>query len=298
MLDELRLMAIFARTLELGSFRKAANELNLSPSVVSHHVAQLEKRLGVTLLYRSTRKLSATSEGKKLFGAAKMMIHVAVEGLESMTLYSSEPVGSLHLSVPSILARSFLVEDIAAFSKQFPKVKLMINFSDEKKDLIRDGFDLAVRIGDLDDSSMKSRKLFRIERKLIASAKIYEYRMPIKKPEDLQDQKWIGLRMLPNHRILIHRDGSKYKLEFNPSILVDSVDAACQLAKAGAGFATPPSFLIEQELQSNTLIEPLPNWSLQPLDTYILWHPNASETGLSVRFKNFLLGRQKLRTSK
>ena len=144
---------------------------------------------------------------------------------------------------------------------------------------------------------MKSRKLFQIERKLVVSAKIYKNRKPIKKPEDLRDQKWIGFRMLPNYRILTHEDGTKFKAEFNPTLLVDSVDAACQLAKAGAGFTTPPSFLIEQELKSGTLVEILPHWRLQPLDTYILWHGNASPSGLAVRFKDFLLNKQKLRSA-
>jgi DNA-binding transcriptional LysR family regulator len=295
MLNELRLMAIFARTLELGSFRKAALELNLSPSVVSHHVAQLEERLGVALLYRSTRKLSATNEGKQLFDAAQSMIAAATDGLESMTLYRNEPIGRLSISIPSLLTRSFLSNDIADFSKQFPKVKLLINFSDEKKDLVREGFDLAIRIGNLNDSSMKSRKLLQIDRKLVLSAKTFENRKPIKKPEDLQDQKWIGVRMLPNHRTLIHKNGTKYKVEFNPSILVDSVDAASMLAKAGAGFTTPPSFLVEQEILEGTLVEVLPDWKVQPLDAYLLWHPNASQTSLAMRFKDFLLNQQKIR---
>src|ERR1700722_10596823 len=103
MLNELRLMAIFARTLELGSFRKAALELNLSPSVVSHHIAELEKRLGVALLYRSTRKLSATAEGKHLFESAKTMLLAAEQGIEAIRMSAHEPRGNLSLTIPQIL---------------------------------------------------------------------------------------------------------------------------------------------------------------------------------------------------
>ena len=293
MLDELRLMAIFAKTLELGSFRRAAADLKLSPSVVSHHIAQLEKRLGVTLLYRSTRKLSATHEGMQLFRSAQSMLECASQGLSAMTYYSSEPSGTLKISAPAVLARSFLIGDLAAFSKQYPKIKLIVDFSDEAKDLIREGYDLAIRIGELEDSSMKSRKIFQIKRTLVINKASYENRKPIKKPEDLREHRWIGIHMLPNYRVFTHKDGTKKKIEFDPCITVDSVEAAFQLVKSGAGFSTPPSFLVEQEGSSSGLFQLLPQWSVQSLDTYILWHPNASETALASRFKNFLLERKR-----
>src|SRR6185437_2160385 len=154
MIDELRALAIFAKVVEAGSFRSAANALKLSPSVVSHHVAQLEERLGVALLYRSTRQLSLTSEGEKLFNSAKTMLSAAEEGLNSLAFRATEPIGKLNLTVPAMLTKSLLVADIIAFAKTFPKVVLSINFSDIQQELIREGIDLAIRIGDLKDSTL------------------------------------------------------------------------------------------------------------------------------------------------
>jgi DNA-binding transcriptional LysR family regulator len=239
----------------------------------------------------------ATNEGKQLFSSAKAMIAAAEKGLEAMHFHTKEPNGTLNLSVPSILTRSSLIEDIAAFSEKYSKVTLTISFSDEPKDLIREGFDAVIRIGQLEDSSMKTVKIFTIERKLVLSKKLLKNKPILKKPDELMNYKWIGFRMLPNYRVLIHRDGTKFKANFNPTIIVDSVDSACQLAKSGAGLFTPPSFLIEHELQSGALIEILPNWRLQSLDTYFLWHANASKTGLSSLFRDFLLDRQRFRTS-
>jgi DNA-binding transcriptional LysR family regulator len=297
MIDELRLMAIFAKTVELKSFRKAALQLKLSPSVVSHHITELERRLGVTLLYRSTRSLALTHEGQQLFQAAQAMISAAQEGLNTIAIQSKTPSGSLNLSLPAILTRSFLISDIAAFSEKYPKIKLNINLSDNEKDLIQDSIDLAVRIGELEDSPMKARHLFQIERKVVVSSKLYRNLSPIKKPEDLCNQKWIAFRHLPNFRSLTHRDGQKFRLEFKPSLLVDSVDGACELAKAGAGFTTPPSFLVEQDIRLGNFIEVLPDWRLQPLDAFLLWHPNTPKAGLPILFKNFLLAHKKLRES-
>src|SRR5579863_733071 len=120
MIDELRALAIFAKTVEAGSFRTAAKELKLSPSVVSHHIAQLEERLGVTLLYRSTRHLSLTQEGNKLFEHAKEMLLAAESGLNIITQQSSEPSGRLIITLPSFFTKSKLVKDIAAFAQTFP----------------------------------------------------------------------------------------------------------------------------------------------------------------------------------
>lgn len=115
------------------------------------------------------------------------------------------------------------------------------------------------------------------------------FKKRVQHPEELIHQRWISFRMLPNFRNFIHKSGTKYKLEYDPAILVDSVDAAYLLAKLGAGLTTPPSFLVEQDLQQGTLVEVLPDWHLPSLDTYVVWHPNASETALSIRFKDFLI---------
>lgn len=179
MIDELRALAIFAKVVETGSFRSAANALKLSPSVVGHHVSRLEKRLGVALLYRSTRRLSLTHEGEKLFTSTKAMLSAAEKGLDSVAYHASEPTGKLNLTVPAMLTRSPLVSDIAAFAKEFPKVALSINFSDIQQDLIREGIDLAIRIGDLKDSALKSKRLFTMKRKLVvAPALMNEHKSP------------------------------------------------------------------------------------------------------------------------
>src|SRR5580700_8826000 len=169
MIDELRALAIFAKVVEAGSFRSAANTLKLSPSVVSHHVAQLEERLGVALLYRSTRQLSLTFEGEKLFASAKSMISAAENGLNSIKHQTSEPSGKLNLTVPAFLTRSALVRDIAAFAKAFPKIALSISFTDVQQDVIREGIDLAIRVGELKDSALKSKRLYDMKRKLVVS---------------------------------------------------------------------------------------------------------------------------------
>ncbi len=108
MFDELKAIAIFAKTMETGSFRGCAKALGLSPSVVSHHIAQLEQKLGLTLLYRSTRKMSLTAEGEQLYEASKKMLEAIEHGLDSILPAAEKPSGTLKVSMPSILVRSGL----------------------------------------------------------------------------------------------------------------------------------------------------------------------------------------------
>ncbi len=288
MIDKLRALAIFAKVVEAGSFCAAANMLKLSPSVVSHHVAQLEEQLGVALLYRSTRRLSLTHEGEKLFTNAEAMLLAAEKGLNSIVYHASEPIGKLNLTLPAMLTTSPLVDDIAAFAKEFPKIELSISFSDIQQDLIREGIDLAIRIGNLKDSALKTKLLFTMTRKLVfAPAVISKHKLP-KHPMDLLQWDWIGLKMRPNTKIFINQKGKTCLINFEPRIVVDSVDAVRQLAIAGLGLATPPTFLVAQDIHHGYLIELIPEWQVESLPVYAVWPPNVSKESLTFRFMTFI----------
>ncbi len=293
MIDDLRALAIFAKVVEAGSFRSAANELKLSPSVVSHHVAQLEERLGVALLYRSTRQLSLTFEGKILFASAKSMLLAAESGLNSIAHQTSEPSGKLTLTVPALLTRSSLVKDIATFVKTFPKIALSISFSDIQQDVIREGIDLAIRIGDLKDSALKSKRLFDLKRKLVVSPDFMINHETPHSPKDLIQWDWIGLKMRANTKTLINQSGKTFSIDFEPRIIADSVDAVCQLAIAGLGLATPPSFLVAEDISQGRLVEPLPDWHAEPLPVYAVWPPNVTKESLTFKLIAFLETRKK-----
>lgn len=295
MIDELRALAVFARTVDTGSFRAAARELGLSPSVVSHHVSQLESRLGVALLYRSTRKLSLTDDGKRLFDSAQVALQAAEQGFNAIAGRSSEPAGRLTVTVPGFFARSALVDDLAAFAQAHPKVALSINFTDEKRDLIRDGIDLAIRVGALKDSALKSKKLFTLKRKLVASPSLAAAQKKPRTPADLESWEWIGLTMRPDSKTLVSRNGATQRVRFTPRVTVDSIDAACRLAIAGLGLATPPAFLAEEEIRAGRLVELLAAWEVEPLGVYAVWPQNAGRQSLTMRLLRFLEAREKER---
>ncbi len=288
MIDELRALAIFAKTVEAGSFRTGAKELKLSPSVVSHHISQLEERLGATLLYRSTRHLSLTQDGEQLFLAAKAMVEAAENGLNTIMHQSPEPSGKLVVTIPAALTRSALVKDLIDFAKIFPKIGLSISFTDLQEDLIRQGIDLAIRIGDLQNNTLKAKKLSEMKRTLIVAPSYLKGRKNPKKPQELMDLDWIGLKTRPDQRTLVNSAGKSFEINFKPRIVVDSLDAVREFAIAGLGLATPPTFLVEEDICQGLLVEPLPEWGIESLGVYAVWPPNASKESLTFRLIDFL----------
>lgn len=289
MIDKLRSMAIFAETIKQGSFRAAAKELKLSASVVSYQITQLEKSVGTALIYRSTRSLSLTSEGEVLYLHALNMIQAAHQGLNQITSQRKELRGTLTLSLPSALIKSDLSKKIAQFSKLHPCLNFKLFYTDDRQDLIHKGIDLAFRAGEMDDSNLMSKRIGEINRKLVCSYGFWkENKNPIS-PPDLTKLNWIKLDMLTNQRTLINSHGEKNVISFKSNISVNSVEAMTQLCINGAGVATPPDFLIENEIKNNILIELLTNWQVEPIPLYAVWPNNAFQNNNTKRLLDFLI---------
>ncbi|KLN59593.1 transcriptional regulator [Kiloniella spongiae] len=297
MIDELRAMAVFAKTVEVGSFRAASRELALSPSVVSHHVSQLEDKLGVALLYRSTRRLSLTDDGEKLFGYAKEMLALAENGFDAIAQRASEPMGKLNITLPAGFIHGPIVDDLASFAQIFPKINLSVSFSDHQQDIIRDGIDLAIRVGTIEDSTLKSKKLTDLRRKLVVSPDYYKKHPEPRKIQDLQGWDFIGLTMRPNNKLLTNESGKSVRLTYEPQIVLDSIHAVIQLARAGAGVITPPDFLVADDIEQGRMLELFPEWTVESLPVYVIWPPNAPREGLTHRFIDYLGGCEKKRRS-
>ncbi len=281
MIDQLRQMAIFAKTIDHGSFRGAARELRLSPSVISHHISALEEHLGVALMYRSTRKLTLTREGERLLGATRKMLEAAEGELLELTSQATEPSGELRLTAPSVASQSQLIDAIAAFSRAHPRVRLTVDFSDSRRDLIEDGFDIAIRMGFNAKNTATSRVLFHVERTLVGSTDFVASKSPVDNPKQLEDWKWLGLAPVQNVPLTFQK-GRARPVTIKPDILISSNDAQAlyRLARAGAGLAIIPEFLATSDLKSGTIEHVLPQWEVKPIDAFAVWPANAPKNGL------------------
>ncbi|WP_448547845.1 LysR substrate-binding domain-containing protein [Thalassotalea fusca] len=294
MIDDLKPMAVFVETIEQGSFRGAAEKLGLSPSVISHHISMLEKRLDCTLLYRSTRKLSLTDEGHVLFEHAQQMMQFAKSGLSKVSPKTDNPFGKLTLSVPTLLARSIFSSHLADFMAKFPNITLNIQCTDERINIIEHGIDVAVRLGTMQDSSLKALKVGEIARVLVcAPALIKQFGSPTH-PTELSNWPWLSLAMLKDSRRLIRYKGDsthvidECEVSFVGKHTINSVDYLSRLCECGAGVATPPLFMVDSLIRAGELVQLLPTWQVAPIDVHLVWPNNALPTSLSRLFIDFI----------
>lgn len=288
MIDDLRCIAIFAKVAEEGSFSAASRALGLSTSVVSHHVKVLETRHGVTLLRRSTRALSLTDEGTKLLRSAKRMVDAAEDGLNAIADTSIAPAGSFRITVPTFLANSAHESAIWQFSRHYPNVSTTVCSTDAPVNLIEEGFDLAIRLGKVADSSLASQKIGTFERCLVAAPAYLETIDLPTTPKDLVACNFVSLDTLPT-KFVLQRGSSKTTIHPSISNLhLDSIASARSALLAGLGMQRLPLSEVEDDLSVGRLVRVLPEWSLPTLKIYAAWPDSGQPRGLLRLFLEFL----------
>jgi DNA-binding transcriptional LysR family regulator len=294
MIDQYRTMAVFREVVAQGSFRGAAKMLSLSPSVVSHHVSQLEQHLGTALLYRSTRRISLTEDGADLYDATRRMVEAAEAGLDAIRNRAQQPMGRLRIAVPGAVFEAPSHGDhLIAFARQYPKVELSISYGDHKLELVGSKYDAAIRIGWVEDSRYKIRKLGELDRALVVAPSYLVDRPMPKQLDDLSGWDWIRLSQLPLERQLTGRNGDIPDLAPPISVEVDSVAALCHMARSGMGVAAIPRCLVRSDLAEGRLIVLSPDWELNPAPVQAVWPDNVSPESLTVRFVRFMAERMR-----
>lgn len=285
-------MAVFARVVDEGSFRGAARAIGVAPSRISQTVSDLEEYLGVTLLYRTTRKIALTNEGRIFYARVAEMLRSAEVGLNELNALSLEPVGALRVSVPAFMSSSRLSTAIARFIQLHPNVALSVCYSDHRLGLLEDGFDLNIRVGWLDDSSMMSRKLGQLERELVAGTDYALARPVPQRPADLEEWDWIRYQQRSDVIELTAPDGTAEKVTGGSQIQVDNVDALYHFATRNVGATILPSHLAERGIATGELVRLLPDWTLRPLGVFAVWPDTSRRENLTLLFVRFLAENQ------
>lgn len=288
MIDNLKSMAVFAIVVEEKSFRGAAARLSLSPSVISHHVSLLEKRLGVALIYRSTRAFSLTDEGKRFYKNAKAMLVSASDGLAEFSESSEQQLTQLRVAIPEMLSSTPLFNVINEFAQNNPGVQLLLTSSDIPTNLVKETIDVAIRIGKLQDSELKAKKIGEDQLSVVASPSYIKTHKKPKHPDDLSD--WTRIRFSPVPLEIELCKGSSCKSPDwkKVSVVSDSVHVVRQLTLAGIGVAGIPEQLIQDDLKSGRLKRVLPDWQGPTLDIFVVWHKNVSARSVTRSFINHM----------
>ena len=288
MIDKLRAIAIFSTVVDQGTFRAAALHLGLAPSRVSETISELEKDLGVTLLYRSTRQLSLTQEGRVLHEKAQAMLSTVESGLDAISPNSQDPQGALRVTAPAFMTQTAVMDDFASFARAYPKVDLRFDFSDAPRDLIGDGFDIAIRAGWLEDSELMTRNIGRADRLLVANQECLDHHGTPERPEDLEDWNWIRFSVRADQTVLTDANGKEVSVTGRSHITVNSADALYEFAARGLGVTAIPENLACRGFARGDLVHVLPDWSLKSLGYHAVWPDQSRRENLTTLFVRHL----------
>lgn len=253
-------MVTFAHVVQAGSFTAAGDRLRLAPSVVSKHVAKLEKDLGVRLLNRSTRSLSPTEAGQAYYAHCARIVEELTASEQAVARLQAEPQGHLRISCMNSVITALLAPMLPDFMRRYPKIELEIIANERMVDLAEQGFDLALRVTDGPAANLVARSLMPVRFQLCASpAYLEKYGRPQSLAE-LRHHRCLGYpASLAENWVFSHK-GQRVVCPVACSVQVNSVDVLRKLALADSGLALLPLFSVAQELKDGRLECLLPDY--------------------------------------
>ncbi len=284
-IDRLTGLIAFARAGSLGSYTAAARSLSISPSAVSKSIQRLEKQLGVSLFARTTRSLNLTAEGRDLHERALRLLHDAEEIEQAAKAARTEPAGTLRIAASLPIGLHVIAPALPRFRRLHPKVNIDLRLSDHIVDLIEGGIDLAVRIGDLSDSRLLSRRLLPHRLCCYASHQYLAERGPPTHPDKLEEHETVGMRYQSSGQIFRwpFRVGDR-EVEIVPSsgIVVDASEAVLAAIAAGAGIGMATSFMASTWVRRGALVPVLADYAVDRHNITALW-PESRRSNPAVR---------------
>jgi DNA-binding transcriptional LysR family regulator len=260
-MDRLTEMEAFVQVVDHGGFTDAARKMGMSKSAVSKHVSALEARLAVRLLNRTTRRVSPTDVGLAYYDRARTVLQDASEADSMVTAMQATPKGSLRISAPVSFGIRQLSPAIADFLCTYPEVDVNMVLEDRFVELVAEGFDMAVRIGVLEDSSLKARKLAEARGVLTASPGYLAQMGVPRSIDDLNEHRLLHYsnRATGNFWRLRGASGEERHVRVGGRLTANNGESLMKAAEAGLGIAQIPSFMACGPLADGRLVEVLPD---------------------------------------
>ncbi len=282
-MDRFQEMTVFTAVVEAGSFVGAAEALGISKAVASRLVAELESRLGVRLLHRTTRKLSLTEEGRTFHARCKAVLADVEEAEAEITARAGQARGLLKVNVPVTFGVRHLAPLWGDFMAANPEVSLDVTLSDRFVDLVEEGYDLAVRIGRLAHSSLISRQLSTTRMVVCASPRYLQAHGAPEHPEDLAGHAVLGYS-LSSTGDLWEFTGPEgpVSVKVQPRLRTNSGDTCVQAALHHQGLVLQPTFIVQEHLQSGALREVLLDYRSHELGIHAVY-PSRQHVAPKIR---------------
>lgn len=263
--------AVFVKVVQSGSFSRAARLLGLPTSTVSTRVSRLEKRLGMTLLQRTTRQLNLTEAGTVYFEHAVAGLDQILTAEAAITATHGDVTGLLRVTAPADIGDALLARLVNSVHQAYPKLRIDLMLMDRYVDLIKEGVDVAIRTGKLKDSSLIAKKIGTICWVLFASPDYLKSAPPLKKPQQLRDHKCLQFTRFSKEDWTISMKKGNITVPIQGDILVNDVDVIKAMVVAGQGVAMLPTYICHDEWKVGGLIRVLPGWQFKADPLYIVY---------------------------
>ncbi len=277
----------FVRVVESGSFTAAADALDTAKSAVSRRIAELEKRLGAQLFHRTTRRLNLTDSGRAFYEHAKRILEDLEEAESRVAQANCELSGRLRIALPMSFGLRHMSSAVCDFGEKHPRIRFDLDFNDRRVDLVQDGFDVAVRIGHLEDSTLVARRLFDARTVIVASREYLERRGEPVEPADLSRHDILAYSNVPVTDRWYWRDadGERRSVPVEVTLKANSGEYLCDAAVAGHGIVMQPTFIVHGHIARGELVPLLTGYAWPVSAAYAIYPPTRH---LSYRVRAFI----------
>ena len=282
---DLNLLQIFTAIAEHKSFTKAASQLKMDKSTVSSKLSHLEANLGVRLLHRSTRSVSLTEAGEGYLRYCQQIMETALEAQQFTANLGDEAVGLLRVSTTNYLAEHFIRTLIKPFIKENPKVEVELDLSYSSRDLIKDRFDVALRVGtgSLKDSNLVAKKIFEAELGLFCSPAFVKEHGELKRVEEMANFDFI--KYTNRSTFEVSQNGVIHEVVINSRFKINDILSTREAAVLGLGIAVMPKFIASEAVKNKQLVNLLADCHFPLITIYAVYH---SRKWMPAKLKSFL----------
>ncbi|MGB5557022.1 MAG: LysR family transcriptional regulator [Paracoccaceae bacterium] len=290
-MDRLTEMEAFATVVDQGGFTDAAKKMGISKSAVSKHVSSLEARLGARLLNRTTRRVSPTEIGLAYYDRARRVLNDAGEADSLVTAMQSAPSGLLRISVATDFGVNHLSPILGEFLQEFPDITVNMVLNNRYVELISEGFDMAIRIGELEDSTLRARKLTETTKRMVGSPEYFKKYGRPQKIDDLNEHKLLHYSNQANNAVwkLTAPSGEKRQVRTAGWLTVNDGQSLLNAAISGLGIAYLPSFLYAEALAQGLVEEAIPDLPIDTQGIYAVYPPGRFTQPKVRAFIDFLV---------
>ena len=267
-------LVYFTTVVETGSFTAAADRLGVAKAVVSHQVGRLEGELGATLLQRTTRRVTATEEGRQFYDRAAIILREAEAAYGDIAQSAGRPTGTLRLTSSLDYGAKIVAPTIADYLRKYPKMKVEAIFDDAISNLVDEQIDLGIRIGWLADSSNQARRLGTLQQFVVAAPKLASGLPVDVSPKLAKTLPWVGNAQLRGiGQWLFSREGETVLTELNPVVTCNKTPAVQACVMAGIGLGIFPDFAVEDDIAAGRLVRVFAGWTLPSGGIHAVYPP-------------------------